>query len=224
MTDEFLQVGMKYQHLISEYVTFSTTHPASREYILHGFVRRLGTLQRCIQNVFALYHPTRYDIPSRDTCIDLTINLQSFVFNLFGCLDNLARIWVMERNVTNLKGNPLRDNQIGFLSEIVKASYAAEFRTYIDEIQQWFSHLENYRHALAHRIPLYIAPFIITPSNEATFKSLETEKETALRQRNFALCDELDAKQTSLGKFVPAMTHSLYAEDRYISYISTANY
>jgi hypothetical protein len=218
MTDEFFHVAPKYQHLSAEYLSFSTTHSASREYTLHGFIRRLGTLQRCIQNVFALYHPSRSDIPSRDTCVDLTINLQSFVFNVFGCLDNLARIWVIERNVTNSDGSPLRDNQIGFLRKIVKASYADEFRTYIDEIHQWFGHLENYRHALAHRIPLYIAPFVITPTNEAAFKTLETAKETALRQRNFALYDELDGQQTSLGKFVPAMTHSLFAEDRYIVY------
>ena len=49
------------------------------------------------------------------TCVDLTINLQSFMFNVFGCLDNLARIWVIERNVTNSDGSPLRDNQVGFL-------------------------------------------------------------------------------------------------------------
>ena len=172
MTDELFQVAPKYQHLLSEYLSFSTTRPASREYTLHGFIRRLGTLQRCIQNIFALYHPNRSDIPSRDTCIDLTINLQSFVFNLFGCLDNLARIWVIERNVTNPSGSPLRDNQVGFRSKIVKASFAPEFRSYIDGIHQWFGHLEDYRHALAHRIPLYIAPFVITPNNEAAFKSL----------------------------------------------------
>jgi hypothetical protein len=218
MTDEFLQVGVKYQHLLSEYLPFSTTHPSSREYILHGFIRRLGTLQRCIQNVFTLYHPSRSDIPSRDTCVDLTVNLQSFVFNVFGCLDNLARIWVIERNVTNSNGSPLEDRQIGFRTKFVKASYASDFCAYIDEIHQWFGHLENYRHALAHRIPLYIAPFVVTPANEAAFKSLEAEKETAIRQRNFALYDELDARQISLGKFIPAMTHSLFTPDRYLVY------
>lgn len=199
--------------LLSEYLVFSTTHPASQEYILHGFVRRIGTLQRCIQNVFALYHPTRSDIPPRDTCVDLAINLQSFVFNVFGCLDNLARIWMIERNLTNPNGSALRDNQVSFRNEILKASYAAEFRAYIDEIQPWFGHLENFRHALAHRIPLYVAPFAITRSNQDAYRSLETQKETAIRQRKFTL---YDAEQQNLGKFVPAMTHSLYAEDRYI--------
>jgi len=65
MTDEVFEVGPKYHHLLSEYFTFSTTHPDSREYNLHGFIRRLDTLQRCIQNVFDLYDPSRSDIPSR---------------------------------------------------------------------------------------------------------------------------------------------------------------
>jgi hypothetical protein len=125
---------------------------------------------------------------------------------------------MIERNVTNPNGSALRDNQVGFRNKLLKASYAAEFRAYIDEIEPWFGHLENFRHALAHRIPLYVAPFVITHSNEAAYRSLEAEKETALRQRNFELYDELDASQQNLGKFVPAMTHSLYAEDGYIVY------
>jgi len=32
----------------------------------------------------------RFDKPSRNECLDLAINLQSFIFNVFGCIDNLA--------------------------------------------------------------------------------------------------------------------------------------
>jgi hypothetical protein len=71
---------------------------------------------------------------------------------------------------------------------------------------------------LAHRIPLYIAPFVVAPDNAAAFGALEAQKTEAMRQYNFIKYDELDEEQTKLGRFLPAMTHSLYAEDRNVVY------
>jgi hypothetical protein len=149
--------------------------------------------------VFSLYPPSRSDIPSRETCVDLAINLQSFVFNIFGCLDNLAWIWVIEHNVTNANNRSLRDIQVGFRKRIIKSSFSEEFRTYVDSLGQWFAYLEDYRHALAHRIPLYIAPFIVTPNNAAAFGALEAQKTEAMRQHDFIKYDELDEEQEHLG-------------------------
>jgi hypothetical protein len=36
-----------------------------------------------------------------------------------------------------------------------------EFRTFIDSRQKWFENLKDFRDSLAHRIPLYIPPFMI---------------------------------------------------------------
>ena len=93
------------------------------------------------------------------------------------------------------------------------SSFSEEFRNYVDELNQWFIYLESFRHALAHRIPLYIAPFIVTPDKEASFQDLKTQKVDAMRRGDLAGYDELDAAQTKLGKFRPIMTHSLYEKD-----------
>jgi hypothetical protein len=81
LNDEFYRVTAKYLALLTEFVPFTQTHPTSDEYSFHGFMRRIGVLERCIQNIYSLYAPERSDIPSRETCLDLAINLQSFVFN-----------------------------------------------------------------------------------------------------------------------------------------------
>jgi hypothetical protein len=78
------------------------------EYVRHGFLRRLGTLQRCIQNIYFAYPPERSDIPSRNECVDLAINLQSFIFNVFGCIDNLAWVWAIENELTADLGGILK--------------------------------------------------------------------------------------------------------------------
>src|ERR1700724_2202963 len=109
----YLTVSKTYYRLMLACQAFATENVKSCEYVLHGFLRRLGTLQRCIENVYSIYPPERSDIPSRNECIDLAINLQSFIFNVFGCIDNLAWIWVKEKQVNDSRGRLLRDQQIG---------------------------------------------------------------------------------------------------------------
>ena len=101
----YCTVNPAYERLMFQYFSLRLTNESAHEYARHGFVRRLGTLKRCIENVYSIYPPERFDKPSRDECLDLAINLQSFVFNVFGCLDNLAWIWVNERAVRDKRGN-----------------------------------------------------------------------------------------------------------------------
>jgi hypothetical protein len=208
LEDGYYTVSHNYQNLLSLYTSFSNTHPRSSEYILHGFVRRLGTLQRCIQNVYSLYPPDRSDIPPRDTCLDLTINLQSFVFNVFGCLDNLAWIWVAEKQLKTVKGKPLTGNAIGFSRRNIYESFSTEFQRYLDGLNGWFKGMEDYRHALAHRIPLYIPPFVVHPTKRELYNNFENLKNEALGLKDFSRYDELDSQQEKLGNFNPAMMHS----------------
>ena len=208
LRDEFLTVDDKYLKLLSQFESFTCGRPALYEYALHGFMRRLGTLRRCAQNVYSLYTPERTDVPSQESRADLVINLQAFVFNVFGCFDNLAWIWVKAEGVKTPKGKPLPANAVGLRKEAVLASYPVEFRDYLAGLSHWFEALEDYRHALAHRIPLYVPPFTITPEQLESFNHLEAGKLDALRARDLAGYHSLDAEQEALGTFLPVMTHS----------------
>jgi hypothetical protein len=90
LNDGYATVTPAYERLLGEYLSLRLTNEAAYEYVRHGFVRRLGTLKRSIENVYSIYPPERSDKPTRDECLDLAINLQSFMFNVFGCIDNLA--------------------------------------------------------------------------------------------------------------------------------------
>jgi hypothetical protein len=167
-------------------------------------LRRLGTLQRCIQNVYSLYPPERSDIPSRDENIDLVINLQAFVFNVFGCIDNLAWVWVVEKQLT------LRPIDVSFSKKKpVRKTLSTDFKVYLDGLENWFEYLEDFRHALAHRIPLYVPPYTVIPANADRYIDLNRQMGEAVQRLDFNEYDRLDAEQTLLGKFTPAMTHSL---------------
>ena len=80
----YYAVNPAYERLIFEYLSLRLTNETAQEYARHGFVRRLGTLKRSIENVYSIYPPERFDKPTRDECLDIAINLQSFLFNVFG--------------------------------------------------------------------------------------------------------------------------------------------
>jgi hypothetical protein len=68
--------------------------------------------------------------------------------------------------------------------------------------------MEDFCHALAHRIPLYVPPYTVAPANIERHDGLEREKTSAMSRGDFSGYERLDAEQVSLGKFTPAMTHS----------------
>jgi len=153
--------------------------------------------------------------PPRDNITDASIFLQAFVFNVFGAVDNFARLWVWEKGVLNRKGNPLSNRQIGLMPsyDIVRESLSVPFQEYLTATAPWFEYLENYRHALAHRIPLYIPPSRLNDEAAARYHELEAAQVAALKAREHDRFDELFDAQAALGVFEPWMMHSYGPND-----------
>lgn len=135
----------------------------------------------------------------------MTISLQSFVFNVFGCLDDLAWVWAVEKDLRSEDGHPLRPKDIGFNTRSVRRSLPEDIRNYLDTLCEWFGYLDDYRHSLAHRIPLYVPPYTAKPEDH---HRLEKQKNEAIERRDFTEYERLDAEQEELGKFLPIMMHS----------------
>jgi hypothetical protein len=154
--------------------------------------------------------PERADIPSRDELTDATINIQTFVFNVFGGIDNLAWIWVWEKGQKRSDATPIPDEHVGLgpKNTSVRSTLSQEFQDYLRGLDRWFEHLRNLRHALAHRIPLYIPPYVIAKPDEAAYRDLEAKMGEANKQHQFAEYDRLSTEQLKLGRFRPWVQHS----------------
>jgi len=187
-----------------------------REHADHGLTRRLGTMARCIENVFALLPPALVDIPGTDVTKDAAINIQAFVVSAFGCCENVAWIWVHERNVLTPKGVLLPAYQVGLglAYPKVRDSMTPEFRAYLDTREPWFEQLKDYRDALAHRIPLYIPPFTLDPADADSYQALEQQATAALKAHDFDGYAGLKEAKAALTQFRPIMAHSVYALGR----------
>jgi hypothetical protein len=216
----FLTVSETYFRLMQSCLALKAQNSQTIEYIRHGFLRRLGTLQRCIQNIYSIYSPDRSDVPSRNECVDLAINLQSFIFNVFGSIDNLAWIWAIEKQLTIDLGGSLRPLDVSFQKKPLRSSLPWEFRQYLEELTTWFAYLENFRHALAHRIPLYIPPYAVPPADFEKHDELERYKGGAMERRDFDEYQRLDAEQMKLATFIPVMRHSYSEGSRAVGFHS----
>ena len=132
------------------------------------------------------------------------------MFNAHGCLDNLAHIWVLENDVKQENGDPLPPTRVGLGSknQVVLKSLPESFTSYLSEIRGWYKNLESLRHALAHRIPLYIPPGYLTDEKAAEYSSIQTRINDAVRRKDFEGADRLEDEQRGLLSFLPIATDS----------------
>lgn len=179
----------------------------AKEMMTHGVCRRLSDLKHGLRRVFEIL-PPREAAPSREAIWDATAFLQAFVINVFGVMDNLAWLWRLEADVRGGNGQPLQRNRIGLTPDNVdlRGSLSAATQAYLRGTDAWFDYLEEYRHALAHRIPLYIPPKQLDDVAADEFARLEAE--VGAPGWDWARWPEVLAAQRALGMFEPVMMHS----------------
>lgn len=206
--------------LISRYLEREFTNERAKEFIRHGLCRRLRLMTRCIAKVFEILPPESCEVPEPDVLHDVTVQLHAFSFNTFGCLDNLAHAWVLETDVKKNNGDPLPLQWVGFGSSntVVRDSLPDIFVEYLSEIRDWHENLENFRHALAHRIPMYIPPGYLGEEQATNYSSIQAQINDAVEQKDFATAERLEDKQAGLLSFHPIATHS-FEENAKIVYL-----
>lgn len=212
----YREIFSKFQRLQENYVTRNYNNARASEYARHGFSRRLKTMVRCIKNTFDILPPDRTDFPTHEELTDAAINIQAFVFNVFGSTDNLAWIWVREKGLKKNDGSSIPQSYVGLRkkNELIRGSFSPGFQEYLEGLDDWFNNLENFRHSLAHRIPLYIPPYCVPDSRAEAYQELEDRMAEALRLLDFAEHERLSVEQMALAEFRPWMTHSYEEEAR----------
>ena len=130
LVDAAATVKARAYDLIGAFLSHDYASDPAREHAHHGFSRRVSMLSHCIRRVFRDLPPDLDGLPDESVVIDATINIQAFVFNAFGALDNLAWIWVSERVIKRADGRELDRTQIGLTDKYatVRASFKITWR------------------------------------------------------------------------------------------------
>jgi hypothetical protein len=184
----------------------------AKEYLLHGVARRLGTIQKCLQNIFALY-PIDTSAPlTTDIAQDTTINLQAFVINVYGIQDNLAWVFVHENEIK------LNHLNVGLFKHACLELFPPTIRAFLkeDRIETWHQvYAKDYRDALAHRIPLYVPNAQLTKDEEKYDRELSAQWSVLIAKGDLAEAEMAHVKRMKLGSPAPYFLHS-YRSNSYM--------
>ena len=183
----------------------------AQDYAYNGFLGRMKALSHCIERIF--HHcPPEIETIKSDELDDTTIFMQSFIFNVFGAIDNLAHVINFEKNLN------LKKYDIGLTKKFKKfrGNVSQDFQDKLHELDKsgWFDYCENFRHALAHRIPLYIPPYIVTPDKVASHQEAEQKWHTALSNCEPVKAELFEKEMQKLGVFQPFITHGFNEEHK----------
>lgn len=214
--DDLLQLEEAYETWTARHDALSMaflarpyTTDRGREFATHGVSRRLSTIRHCLDRTLD-HVPANATQPSRSDLLDATAFLQAFTINVFGVIDNFAHLWCSESGLKAANGRPVHDTQIGLTAKckVVRNSLGPDLQSYLAGMDEWFGYLESYRHALAHRIPLYIPPRQLNPAAQAEFNDFERRKGAAFAAKNWELANALMDAQERVGTFEPYIMHS----------------
>lgn len=200
------------RELTEQLIERAWTTDLGREHAVHGAARRLAILYQCIEAVFELIPPSADDTLDRVVRLRGTVFIQSFVLNAFGFVDNLAHVFVAERAIRGDNGRPLGRLAIGLRprNAAVRASLSAEGQAELAAFDNWFAYLTDFRDHLAHRIPLYIIPFIVAPEDEEEHERLSGGVVTAIRRGDTGEAQALKVQRRRLEHFRPWMKSSVH--------------
>ncbi len=203
-------VQRQYRALQERYFVRNFDSDRAREYARQGFCRRLDVLARSVNFVFNVLPPEQEKIPERDDVVAAMMLIQSFTINVAGCLDNLAWVWVYETDLRGKDGKEIDVRLVGLGESYwyLRKSFTRPFRKYLNKRKKWFRHIAEFRDTLAHRIPLYIPPYIISENDTPKYNQFSQDCTEAMARGDYEKYDQLRAEQDKLGTFRPWMMHS----------------
>jgi hypothetical protein len=126
---KFLAVEGKANRLVVRYVGHRFKNALAKEFAHHGFGRRVGTMRRCMENVWKTLPPATLKVPAKSKLYDVQMNIQAFVTNLYGSVDNRAWLWVHERSLSE----KIPRSHVGLRKRhtALRSSLSDEFQAYL---------------------------------------------------------------------------------------------
>lgn len=168
------------------------TNPRARSFALQGIGRRLPLIARGACNIFTLYPPDTAELLSLETCDEVAIQFQAFAINMYGLMDNIAWVCVLE------SGGELNPLKISLFKREVEPYLPNELRNYVcaPTSLTWFSEYgKAYRDSTAHRIPPYLPSRAYTPEEGKSYQDLERRAYVALSEAGRAYADVARASE-----------------------------
>ena len=175
------------------------------EYGFYGTLRRLFLIKKCLDNFQSITPPCRNKELDDEKRKDLNLFLHSFLLHISGSIDNLAWVWFYCKKIDQTKDPEKFRLKINLFHK--------QFKKYLDqpiidkctEFKEWYSLLKDFRNPAAHRIPPYIVPYTVDPSDEKKHNKFEKILYSVVdKNEQFNIQKQLD----ELRDYEPTYMHS----------------
>ena len=86
-----------------------------------------------------------------------------------------------------------------------------KLKSWVEVLEQsdWFSYLIEYRDTLAHRIPLYIPPYLVPKSDVTRFMELRQRLDELQGDDDSPEILRIERQLMDIGNFVPVISHDV---------------
>ena len=172
----------------------------------HGIGRRLGILRLNVKHALRLTDRPKDAPLYGEAQIELGMHLNSFYIHLNGLLDNLAWLLAYELNLLG----PVSEDKSSDRRKV--GIFNKDFRNALNhpatialllQHAQWYSITKNLRDPIAHRVPLYAVPCIMSNEDCEEFGQLHSQEMSALISGNFNQSLEIHRNKFRLGEYHP---------------------
>ena len=187
----------------------------AKEYLFHGVLRRLNTIERCVENIYSIFPIRRKTLLNRNELKDIDINLHAFFINIYGLLDNMAWVVVHEKG----KAKSINKFHVGLYAKKTQKYLNDDFKKYLnsDRMKKWYGeYLKDFRDPLSHRIPLYVPPKFWKPGDKEKEEELFNKIGAANKRQDFDEVNILRGEMDNIGIPAPAFTHSFSEESKLV--------
>ena len=184
----------------------SLSNQEAAYYMRYGGGRRMGMIFHGYNEIVWNAPVDRTKSLSRDEQHSLSGAINNIYMHLFGALDNFVLSILHEKETDAAAG--LTPQQIYLFSPALGSLDA--FRILhgeLDGLRQWFRDAKTRRNPVAHRIPFYIGPAVLSNEDADLYRGLDTQFYDAIKNMDFQLADEIDQRKDELGRFAPYFIH-----------------
>lgn len=189
----------------------------AKNHLAHGVARRLKIISRCIHRLFLLLPPDAEKPIARDELTDLNISIHALLVNVAGVLEDLA--WALAYESPLAERFAADPFSVGLfkpkLQEVMPPKLLAHVTSEV--FSTWHrEYAKDYRDAVAHHIPPYVADRTFSPEDGRAFEELEKAHNALFLapQFDYEESQRIQAAQDALGYPSMMMTHALSGKNK----------
>jgi hypothetical protein len=176
-------------------------------YMQHGAGRRIGVMFDAYRAIVSSAYENRTDPLHHEEQQSFSKDLNTLYMNLRGFLDSLAWCLMYERQPDLEKELRRTDFDLFSPKYRTKLRAFAEIEAAVIVHDEWNKDVKKRRDPVAHRIPLYLPPAILTPEEVARARELNTLQESKALAGQREEADRLFDQMNRIGKFFPFFMH-----------------